>query len=65
MAKYDRQFYPGKSVPAANRRRYMDPQVKLKKRRSVSADARIYLVKYHSVYAVCFCKHIFKRKHDA
>jgi len=38
MAKYERQFYPGKSVPAANRRRYMDPKVKLKKLRSVSAD---------------------------
>ena len=35
---YKRQFYPGTSVPAKNRRRYMDPKVKLKKLRDVSMD---------------------------
>ena len=29
MAAYKRQFYPGSSSPAKNRRRYMDPKVKL------------------------------------
>lgn len=38
MAKYKRQFYPGESVPAKNRRRYMDPKVKLKKLRDVPMD---------------------------
>ncbi len=35
---YKRQFYPGSSTPAKNRRRYMDPKVKLKKLRDVSMD---------------------------
>ena len=35
---YKRQFYPGNSVPAKNRRRYMDPKVKLKKLRDVAMD---------------------------
>ena len=35
---YKRQFYPGTTTPAKNRRRYMDPKVKLKKLRDVSMD---------------------------
>ena len=35
---YKRQFYPGSTTPAKNRRRYMDPKVKLKKLRDVSMD---------------------------
>ena len=38
MAAYKRQFYPGSTTPAKNRRRYMDPKVKLKKLRDVSMD---------------------------
>lgn len=44
MAKYKRQFYPGESIPAKNRRRYMDPKVKLKKLREVSADGVVMLM---------------------
>ena len=36
--KYQRQFYPGKSDPAAARRRVMDPKVKLKKLRDVPME---------------------------
>ncbi|AGI47473.1 methyl-coenzyme M reductase, gamma subunit [Thermoplasmatales archaeon BRNA1] len=36
--KYKRQFYPGQSIPAQNRRRYLDPKVKLKKLRDVPMD---------------------------
>lgn len=35
---YQRQFYPGNSQVAKNRRRYMDPSQKLKKLRDVSMD---------------------------
>ncbi|MBR1973987.1 MAG: coenzyme-B sulfoethylthiotransferase subunit gamma, partial [Candidatus Methanomethylophilaceae archaeon] len=35
---YKRQFYPGDSIPAKNRRKYMDPKVKLKKLRTVAMD---------------------------
>ena len=35
---YKRQFYPGTTVPAANRRRYMDPKQNLKKLRTVAMD---------------------------
>ncbi|MDY0293763.1 MAG: coenzyme-B sulfoethylthiotransferase subunit gamma, partial [Candidatus Methanomethylophilaceae archaeon] len=35
---YKRQFYPGTTTPAVNRRRYMDPKVNLKKLRDVSMD---------------------------
>ncbi|MBR4181872.1 MAG: methyl-coenzyme M reductase subunit gamma, partial [Candidatus Methanomethylophilaceae archaeon] len=35
---YKRQFYPGETTPAKNRRRYMDPKVKLKKLRDVPLD---------------------------
>ena len=38
MAAYKRQFYPGSTTPAKNRRRYMDPKVKLKKLRDVAMD---------------------------
>ena len=38
MAAYKRQFYPGTTTPAKNRRRYMDPKVKLKKLRDVAMD---------------------------
>jgi methyl-coenzyme M reductase gamma subunit len=35
---YQRQFYPGKSIPAMNRKKYMNPKVKLKHIRSISKD---------------------------
>jgi len=35
---YKRQFYPGTTVPAVNRRRYMDPKQNLKKLRTVAMD---------------------------
>ena len=35
---YKRQFYPGESQVAKNRRRYMDPSEKLKKLRDVAMD---------------------------
>jgi methyl-coenzyme M reductase gamma subunit len=35
---YQRQFYPGTSVPAKNRRRFMDPSVKLDKLREVAME---------------------------
>ena len=35
---YKRQFYPGASVPAKNRRRYMDPKQNLKKLRDIPMD---------------------------
>ncbi|MDC7951604.1 coenzyme-B sulfoethylthiotransferase subunit gamma [Methanomassiliicoccaceae archaeon COG_1] len=38
MAKYKRQFYPGTTSPAKNRRRLMDPKVRLKKLRDVPMD---------------------------
>ncbi len=38
MAKYERQFYPGMSVPAKNRRRFIDPSKKLEKLREVAMD---------------------------
>ncbi len=38
MAKYERQFYPGTSVPAKNRKRFIDPKVKLEKLREIAMD---------------------------
>ena len=38
MAKYKRQFFPGTTTPAKNRRRYLDPKVKLKQLRDVPMD---------------------------
>lgn len=38
MAAYKRQIYPGESIPAVNRRKYMDPKVKLKKLRDIAMD---------------------------
>ena len=38
MAKYKRQFFPGSTAPAKNRRRYLDPKVKLKQLRDVPMD---------------------------
>jgi methyl-coenzyme M reductase gamma subunit len=38
MAKYDRQYYPGASIPAKNRRKFLDPKVKLEKLRDVAMD---------------------------
>jgi methyl-coenzyme M reductase gamma subunit len=35
---YQRQFYPGGSLPAKNRRRFMDPSVKLDKLREVAME---------------------------
>jgi len=35
---YTRQFYPGNSVPAKNRRRYMDPKMKLGKLRDLAME---------------------------
>jgi methyl-coenzyme M reductase gamma subunit len=35
---YKRQFYPGKSLPAKNRRRFMDPTVEMKKLREVAME---------------------------
>ena len=35
---YKRQFYPGESIPAKNRRRYMDPKQNLKKLRDIAMD---------------------------
>ena len=35
---YKRQFYPGTTVPAVNRRRYLDPSQNLKKLREVAMD---------------------------
>ena len=35
---YKRQFYPGASIPAKNRRRYMDPKQNLKKLRDIPMD---------------------------
>ncbi|MBC7107415.1 MAG: coenzyme-B sulfoethylthiotransferase subunit gamma [Methanomassiliicoccales archaeon] len=35
---YKRQFYPGTTIPAKNRRRYMDPNVKLDKLRELSME---------------------------
>jgi len=35
---YQRQFYPGASLPAKNRRRFMDPNVKLDKLREVAME---------------------------
>jgi methyl-coenzyme M reductase gamma subunit len=35
---YQRQFYPGASLPAKNRRRFMDPSVKLDKLREVAME---------------------------
>jgi len=35
---YERQFYPGTTVPAKNRRRFMDPKEKLEKIREVSME---------------------------
>ena len=35
---YQRQFYPGASLPAKNRRRFMDPSVKLDKMREVAME---------------------------
>lgn len=35
---YKRQFYPGTTVPAVNRRRYLDPSQQLKKLREVAMD---------------------------
>ena len=36
--KYSRQFYPGTTLPAVNRRRFMDPTCKLEKLREVSME---------------------------
>lgn len=36
--KYKAQFYPGNTLPAKNRRRFMDPSVKLEKLRDVPMD---------------------------
>ncbi|MCQ2069664.1 MAG: coenzyme-B sulfoethylthiotransferase subunit gamma [archaeon] len=38
MAKYQRQFFPGESKPAQNRRRYLDPKIQLKKLRDIPMD---------------------------
>jgi len=38
MAKYERQFYPGMTVPAKNRRRFIDPSKKLEKLRDIAMD---------------------------
>jgi methyl-coenzyme M reductase gamma subunit len=35
---YKRQFYPGTTIPAKNRRRYMDPNIKLDKLRELSME---------------------------
>ena len=35
---YSRQFYPGTSVPAKNRRRFMDPSEEIKKMREVAME---------------------------
>ncbi|MDH7508880.1 MAG: coenzyme-B sulfoethylthiotransferase subunit gamma [Methanomassiliicoccales archaeon] len=35
---YKRQFYPGTTIPAKNRRRYIDPNVKLDKLRELSME---------------------------
>jgi methyl-coenzyme M reductase gamma subunit len=35
---YKRQFYPGTTVPAVNRRRYLDPKQNLKKLRNIAMD---------------------------
>jgi methyl-coenzyme M reductase gamma subunit len=35
---YKRQFYPGSTIPAQNRRKYMDPSKKLKQLRDVAMD---------------------------
>jgi methyl-coenzyme M reductase gamma subunit len=35
---YQRQFYPGTTVPSVNRRRYMDPKENLKKLREVAME---------------------------
>jgi methyl-coenzyme M reductase gamma subunit len=35
---YKRQFYPGTTVPAVNRRKYLDPKQNLKKLREVAMD---------------------------
>ncbi|MDR0198328.1 MAG: coenzyme-B sulfoethylthiotransferase subunit gamma [Methanomassiliicoccaceae archaeon] len=35
---YKRQFYPGTSIPAVNRRRYLDPKQNLKKLRDIAMD---------------------------
>lgn len=35
---YKRQFYPGESIPAKNRKRYMDPKQNLKKLRDIAMD---------------------------
>ena len=35
---YKRQFYPGNSIPAKNRRRYLDPKQNLKKLRDIPMD---------------------------
>ena len=36
--KYKAQFYPGNTLPAKNRRRFLDPSVKLEKLRDVPMD---------------------------
>ena len=45
---YNRQFYPGASQVAKNRRRYMDPSEKLRKLRDVSMDDVIRILGHRS-----------------
>ena len=51
---YQRQFYPGKSIPAMNRKKYMNPKVKLKHIRSISKDDVIIFLKSQEMITLSF-----------